>query len=536
MRSHSRAAATCACGGIVGPDGQCERCRRERVGRTEQRLPSAVKRALAAPGRPLEDSTRAIMESRLRYDVRDVRIHSDATADAAARAVDAVALTVGPSVVFAAGRYQPETPAGRRLLAHELAHVVQQRLAGSGTAPSASQRHEAEAERAAAGLPTTLSAAAGIQLQGASPCPTRIDFSSKQPVHTPPCGTFSASANVRGVKWSLEADPTTVDPTTTIAANGAITLGAKQQAGQIKVVAEGASGCTWERPLTIRSNPTGIASTKVVSRSSTDYGGFFDHVFTSADGNVASLENVAVGEQFIGVPTPTAATHAIGPPTYPFGGTFTLSTATLTPDATNNWFLTAKGELGGTHDEVTIGKSGINVGLFVASASNPKPVQALPATVALSQGLHWFCPQAPAASRWRTPPFVTVAHNRTLRETKGVVEFVTSVNNVDIVDPYAGPVAVFRAVAVPATAAPSPAAPAAPNTVRIAADTLPATLPTGARLNFTFVGSPHGCTLARDPKDAHAATLTIGRTKGAVTVRIADATGRNVDQVTVPIA
>jgi hypothetical protein len=60
-----------------------------------------------------------------------VRVHSGARAAAAARAVDARAYTVGSEIVFGAGQYRPESPAGRRLIAHELGHVVQQRHAAS---------------------------------------------------------------------------------------------------------------------------------------------------------------------------------------------------------------------------------------------------------------------------------------------------------------------------------------------------------------------------------------------------------------------
>ena len=129
---------------------------------------------------------------------------------------------------------------------------------------------------------------------------------------------------------------------------------------------------------------------------------------------MSSLDNVAVGERFIGVPTPAAATHAIAGPTWPFGGTFTLDTATLKSDATDNWFLTSAGGLNGNQDNVDTERADINVGRFIRSASNPTPPQALPADMTLRQGLHWFCPQAAAASRWRMPGFVTVAHSRTL--------------------------------------------------------------------------------------------------------------------------
>jgi len=67
------------------------------------------------------------MERRLAYSFADVRIHDDTTAAASARAIAARAYTVGNHVAFATGEYQPRTAPGRRLLAHELAHVVQQR-------------------------------------------------------------------------------------------------------------------------------------------------------------------------------------------------------------------------------------------------------------------------------------------------------------------------------------------------------------------------------------------------------------------------
>jgi hypothetical protein len=67
------------------------------------------------------------METRFGADFGDVRVHADASAERSARSVSAHAYTVGPHIAFAPGRYAPHTSAGRRLLAHELAHVVQQR-------------------------------------------------------------------------------------------------------------------------------------------------------------------------------------------------------------------------------------------------------------------------------------------------------------------------------------------------------------------------------------------------------------------------
>lgn len=83
-------------------------------------------------GRPLEPVVRSFFEPRYGVDFGAVRVHTDASADAAARSVNALAFTLGRDVVFRSDRYAPHSEHGRRLLAHELAHVVQQRGAASG--------------------------------------------------------------------------------------------------------------------------------------------------------------------------------------------------------------------------------------------------------------------------------------------------------------------------------------------------------------------------------------------------------------------
>ena len=82
--------------------------------------------ALAGRGRPLPKSVRAFMEPRFNADFAAVRVHDDAQAHQLARSLSAQAFTVGSNVVFGAGRYVPDSDAGKRLLAHELTHVVQQ--------------------------------------------------------------------------------------------------------------------------------------------------------------------------------------------------------------------------------------------------------------------------------------------------------------------------------------------------------------------------------------------------------------------------
>jgi len=102
--------------------------------------PPIVHDVLRSTGRPLAASTRAFFEPRLGHDFRDVRVHDDARAAASAEAVHALAYAVGPDIVFAAGRYAPETNDGRRVLAHELAHVAQQ---DAGGGPRRLQRQKA---------------------------------------------------------------------------------------------------------------------------------------------------------------------------------------------------------------------------------------------------------------------------------------------------------------------------------------------------------------------------------------------------------
>jgi hypothetical protein len=94
--------------------------------------PTVVADVLRSPGRPLPPATRAFMERRLGHDFADVRVHTDRRAAASARAIDALAYTAGPDIVFGAGQYAPRNARGRALLAHELTHVVQQGATDSG--------------------------------------------------------------------------------------------------------------------------------------------------------------------------------------------------------------------------------------------------------------------------------------------------------------------------------------------------------------------------------------------------------------------
>jgi hypothetical protein len=95
--------------------------------------PSSVREALSFPGQSLDPATRVFMEQRFGHDFSQVRVHTGVAAERSAQDVNAHAYTYGSDIVFGAGEYAPATPQGRRLLVHELTHVIQQ---GGATARS----------------------------------------------------------------------------------------------------------------------------------------------------------------------------------------------------------------------------------------------------------------------------------------------------------------------------------------------------------------------------------------------------------------
>jgi Domain of unknown function (DUF4157) len=117
-------------------------------------VPPQVQQALRSSGEPLDQGTRGLMEARFGHDFSHVRVHADARAAASARAVQALAWTLGHDVVFAAGHYAPTTVEGRKLLAHELTHVLQQSTGprptrGPATVSSPHDPDERQADRVA---------------------------------------------------------------------------------------------------------------------------------------------------------------------------------------------------------------------------------------------------------------------------------------------------------------------------------------------------------------------------------------------------
>ncbi|WP_373500585.1 DUF4157 domain-containing protein, partial [Desulfococcus sp.] len=93
-------------------------------------LTPAVRQVISGGGRPLDPEFRREAEARLGQDFSAVRVHTGPDAARSTDDIGAAAYTLGEHIAFAGGGFRPEDPAGRRVLAHELAHVVQQRRGG----------------------------------------------------------------------------------------------------------------------------------------------------------------------------------------------------------------------------------------------------------------------------------------------------------------------------------------------------------------------------------------------------------------------
>ncbi len=172
----------CACGNVVGPDGECSACRAKRL---SGQMPSS--------GRPLDQPIRSDMERRFGRDFSNIRIHADSEAARSADSVNAAAFAIGQNIVFGGGRYAPFTSVGTKLIAHELAHTVQQRNATAGPSIGPSSLHsETEARSAAAsvssgGPATSLTPVPSLALaKDPPPPPTSTSTSTSTTTATPP--------------------------------------------------------------------------------------------------------------------------------------------------------------------------------------------------------------------------------------------------------------------------------------------------------------------------------------------------------------
>lgn len=110
---------------------------------SQDTVPDSVNQTLRSSGEQLSPSIRAHFEPRFGHDFSQVRVHRESIAADSARAINAHAYTVGNHLVFGSGKYAPQSPAGRELLAHELTHVIQQCQSGGLNLSSAQREGEA---------------------------------------------------------------------------------------------------------------------------------------------------------------------------------------------------------------------------------------------------------------------------------------------------------------------------------------------------------------------------------------------------------
>jgi Domain of unknown function (DUF4157) len=193
--------------------------------------PTIVDEVLQSSGQPLDGATRAFMEQRFGHDFARVRVHRDARAAESARAVNALAYTVGQDVVFAAGRYVPGTSEGRQLLAHELTHTVQ-------------QRHGA-AEKISPSLSVSLAAVAPAAFEHEADQIARLVIGDDQPVG--PCVPSLTTGRV--VARQAQAEREVPLPENGVFFNGSYLL--IRQSGKTVVRARAVSGMRpsqeWEK-------------------------------------------------------------------------------------------------------------------------------------------------------------------------------------------------------------------------------------------------------------------------------------------------
>jgi hypothetical protein len=201
----------CACEAAAGAMGECAECAKEQEQTVQRKVgsqtdlqavvPSIVHEVLRSPGQPLDLATRAYFEPRFGHDFSQVRVHADPQAAESAQAVNALAYTVGQHIILGVRHDTPQTETARKLLAHELTHVVQQ-TGGLARSPEAiaeaNSTLELEAERSAQavmhGGPSRAQMRSPIQLA------RQPAQASLQPTGGPPFfGLSAASDAVHGI-------------------------------------------------------------------------------------------------------------------------------------------------------------------------------------------------------------------------------------------------------------------------------------------------------------------------------------------------
>jgi Domain of unknown function (DUF4157)/Phospholipase A2 len=150
----------CACGGSGSSEcAGCQEKREQEVQRAAAQpaaantAPPIVHDVLRSSGQLLSEDVRAAVEPAFGRDFSHVRVHTDSKAAKSARAVNALAYTVGNQVVFGQGQYQPQTDQGRHLIAHELTHTIQQESVATDLSSSTAVQRQRDTANGNAATP-----------------------------------------------------------------------------------------------------------------------------------------------------------------------------------------------------------------------------------------------------------------------------------------------------------------------------------------------------------------------------------------------
>ena len=198
--------------------------------------------AVASGGQPLSRAERSFFEPRFGRDLSQVRLHTDAASGAAATGINARAYTLRNHIAFAEGQHNAATTEGRRLMAHELTHVLQQ-----GAVSGIVQRQEAPPEEDREEENDAPERAISFNFNRADPVPVGLRVVSWP----------QASLEAENITWSLRAGTARVASGGEIDEDGKITFAPEQQGGTITVRATSDQG-NFEATITLSRVPETI--------------------------------------------------------------------------------------------------------------------------------------------------------------------------------------------------------------------------------------------------------------------------------------
>jgi hypothetical protein len=191
--------------------GECSECKKKQPLQRQavnseaiEEVPPIVGEVLRSAGQPLDAETRSLMESRFNHDFSQVRVHTNPRAAKSAQAVNAQAYTIGQNIVFGHHAFSTQSQTGQQLLAHELAHVVQQNRGGTAQPLADKPELETDARQAAAsfisGMPVSVTSNSAIGM-------ARNPLSLNQTIDLPSYSQTQLEQEAEEIEKHLNANP-----------------------------------------------------------------------------------------------------------------------------------------------------------------------------------------------------------------------------------------------------------------------------------------------------------------------------------------